>query len=165
MDKNEYQIIGTVSLVHVILPFAITILVFINFCIRKVIPLNRFTILKFPVPPIAKSYRAILECQSYVNNKNKENVKEFEKKNDHFLRELDEQNKLTNISMLIESGTESSFQFLFQSLYFLPTIILALVDLSSLSDLIDYKILSIFFSFVTFSWSSFNIRLNKFLNF
>lgn len=157
-DKDEYQIIGTVSLVHVILPFAITILVFINFCIRKVIALNRFTILKFPVPPIAKSYKTILECQSYVNNTNKENVKEFEKTNDQLLHELDEQNKLTNISMLIESGFESSFQFLFQSLYFLPTIVLALVDLSSLSDLVDIKILSIIFSFVSFSWSSFTIR-------
>ena len=101
----------------------------------------------------------MLECQSYMNSTKKEKeVKEFEKSKDDLLRELDEQNKLTNISMLIESGTESSFQFLFQSLYFLPTIILALVDLSSLSDLVDIKILSILISFLTYSWSSFNIR-------
>ena len=76
--------------------------------------------------------------------------------------ELDEQNKLTNVSVLIEAGTESTFQFLLQSLYVLPTILLALVNLSSLSDLpdlVDIKILSILMSFVTFSWSSFNIRL------
>ena len=157
-DENEYQVIGTVSLVHVVLPFVITILVFINLCISKVIALNKFTILKFPVPPLTKTWKTIVECQSYVNNTNKENVKEFEKTNDKLLRELDEQNKLTNLSMLIEAGTESSFQFLFQSLYFLPTIIVALVDLSSLSDLVDFKILSILISFVTFSWSSFNIR-------
>ena len=157
-DKNEYQVIGTVSLVHIVLPFAITVLFFINLCISKVIALNKFTILKFPVPPLTKTLKTILECQSYVNNTNKENVKEFEKSNDKLLQKLDEQNKLTNLSMLIEAGTESSFQFLFQSLYFLPTIIVALVDLSSLSDLVDFKILSILISFVTFSWSSFNIR-------
>mgnify|MGYP001413502280 FL=1 len=158
-DRNEYQVIGTVSLVHVILPYAMTIFVFINLCIRKVISLNRFTILKFPIPPLTKTLRTMLECQSYVNNTKKEKeVKEFEKSKDYLLQELDEQNKLTNISMLIESGTESSFQFLFQSLYFLPTIILALVDLSSLSDLVDIKIISILISFLTYSWSSFNIR-------
>ena len=76
--------------------------------------------------------------------------------------ELEEQNKLTNVSMLIEAGTESTFQFLLQSLFVLPTVILALVNLSSLSDLtdlVDYKILSILLSFITFAWSSFNIRL------
>ena len=73
--------------------------------------------------------------------------------------ELNEQNKLTNVSVLIEAGMESTFQFLMQSLYVLPTILLALVNLSSLSDLVDIKILSILMSFVTFSWSSFNIRL------
>ena len=159
-DTNEYQVIGTVSLVHVILPYAVTIFVFINLCMRKVISLNRFTILKVPIPPLTKTLRTMLECQSYVNNtkKQEKEMKEFEKSRDRLLQELDEQNKLTNISMLIESGTESSFQFLFQSLYFLPTIILALIDLSSLSDLVDIKILSILISFLTYSWSSFNIR-------
>ena len=122
--------------------------------------MNRFTILKVPIPPLTKTLRTMLECQSYVNNtkKKEKEMKEFEKSRDRLLQELDEQNKLTNISMLIESGTESSFQFLFQSLYFLPTIILALIDLSSLSDLVDIKILSILISFLTYSWSSFNIR-------
>ena len=160
-DKNEYQLIGTVSCVHVILPFAITIMIFINLCIRRVIELNRFTILKFPIPPISKFYKTMIEVQTFKNNTKRENFKEYDANKDKLIRKLDDQNKLTNISMLIEAGAESSFQFLFQSLYLLPTIMLAFTELSSVSDLsglIDFKILSILISFVTFSWSSFNIR-------
>ena len=73
--------------------------------------------------------------------------------------ELAEQNKMTNVSILIEAGMESTFQFLLQSLYVLPTILLALAKFSSFYDLVDIKILSILMSFVTFSWSSFSIRL------
>ena len=132
---------------------------FLDLCLKEVIELNRYTVLKFPIPAIAKINKTIIEIKTFLNNTKKENVKEHEKKKEELMLELDEQNKLTNISMLIEAGTESSFQFLFQSLYFFPTIVLALVDLSSLSDLVDIKILSILISFVSFSWSSFNIRL------
>ena len=127
-------------------------------------------------PPIAKIYKTTIEIRNFWNNttnnnNNKENAKEHEeKKKEHekkkkkLMDELEEQNKLTNVSMLIEAGTESTFQFLLQSLFVLPTIILAMVNLSSLSDLtelVDYKILSILLSFITFAWSSFNIRLEN----
>ena len=180
-EQNEYNIIGAVSLVHVILPFVITLLLFINLCIKEIIQLDRYTLLKFPIPPIAKSYRSFIEIKTFSNNTKKPNPgvnesrykKENEKeknnitwveKNDQLMTEMENQNKLTNISMMIEAGTESSFQFLFQSLYILPTVLLAFDNLSSLSDLtdlVDWKFLSILMSFVSFAWSSFNIRLEK----
>merc|ERR1711893_321535 len=104
-------------------------------------------------------YKTSIEIRNFRNNTNKENVKEHEDKKEELMVELEEQNKLTNVSMLIEAGTESTFQFLLQSLFVLPTVILAMVNLSSLSDLtelVDYKILSILFSFISFAWSSFN---------
>ena len=91
-------------------------------------------------------------------------MKTYTEKKDMLMRKMEDQNKLTNISMMIEAGTESSFQFLFQSLYILPTILLAFDNLNSLSDLtdlVDWKFLSILMSFVSFAWSSFNIRLEK----
>ena len=163
-DTNEYMRIGWVSMFHVILPFGLTVTVFLHLCVKKVIKMGWITPLKIPIPPIAKIYKTTLEVRNFWNNTKKQNAKEHEKKKEELMEELEEQNKLTNVSMLIEAGTESTFQFLLQSLFVLPTIILAMVNLSSLADLtelVDFKILSILLSFITFAWSSFNIRLEN----
>ena len=68
----------------------------------------------------------------------------------------------TSIAMILEAGLEAGFQFFFQAVYYLPTLVLAIVDIygdsSSLQDLVNWQILSIVFSFLTFSLTSFKIR-------
>ena len=62
---------------------------------------------------------------------------------------------------------ESSFQFVFQTLFLLPTIILNFTSLNGtndfdLSDLVNWKLLSILLSFGTFAFTTYKIRYHFF---
>ena len=105
-NVNEYETIAIVSYVHVALPFVIMLFVFINLCIKRVIKVDYYIILRFPIPIIAKIHKTITECQIFFNNKVKDEII-YEKTNDELMHSLDEQSNLTNISMLIEAASES----------------------------------------------------------
>ena len=87
---------------------------------------------------------------------------DYDKTNNKFIQELKEQKNLTTISMIIEASMESSFQFLFQGLFSLPTIVFSFLDIYGgtlqMKDLVNWYRLSIVFSFLSFAFTSFNIR-------
>ena len=62
----------------------------------------------------------------------------------------------------MESSMESSFQFYFQALFSLPTLVIAYLDIHegklSMQQLINWKNVSIVLSFMSFAYTSFNIR-------
>ena len=64
-----------------------------------------------------------------------------------------------NLSSGIEAATEASPQFFFQTVYFLPNLILNLVRSRGLQELVSYKMLSIAFSFTSVAVSNYFIRL------
>ena len=78
------------------------------------------------------------------------------------IAELEDQKTITTISMINEASMESSFQFLFQGLFSLPTLVFSFMDIyegdKKITDLINWKIVSIILSFLTFAFTSFNIR-------
>jgi len=90
------------------------------------------------------------EIESALYQENKEKWQKLEEKNE---------NKVNN-SLIIESSLESSFQFNFQTLYLLPTIILnfKLNGTNDLTDLVNWKLLSILLSFGTFAFTTYKIR-------
>ena len=96
-----------------------------------------------------------------MKNKNKEDAK-YEQTNTDLIQELEDQKIMTTVSMIVEASMESSFQFLFQSLYSLPTLVIAYLDIHegklSMSQLVNWKNVSIILSFLSFALSSFNIR-------
>ena len=75
---------------------------------------------------------------------------------------LEDQKNITTISMIIEASMESSFQFLFQGLFSLPTLVLSFLDIHEgilqMRELINWKHLSIVLSFLSFAFTSFMIR-------
>ena len=103
----------------------------------------------------------MIEIRSFMNNKNKEDAK-YEQTNTDLIQELEDQKIITTVSMIVEASMESSFQFLFQSLYSLPTLVIAYLDIHegklSMSQLVNWKNVSIVLSFLSFALSSFNIR-------
>ena len=105
-NVNEYETIAIVSYIHVALPFLLMLFVFINLCIKRVIKVDYYIILRFPIPIIAKIHKTITECQIFFNNKSKDEIF-YEKSNHELMHSLDEQSNLTNISMLIEAASES----------------------------------------------------------
>ena len=77
------------------------------------------------------------------------------------IKKMDEYENIVNLSMIIEASIESSFQFFFQTVYVLPTIILSFTDVSGTfdwTDLFNWKSFSILLSFASFAWAFFAIR-------
>ena len=63
-----------------------------------------------------------------------------------------------NLSSGIEAATEAGPQFFFQTVYFLPNLVVNLVRYRGLQELVSYKMLSIAFSFTSVAVSNFFIR-------
>ena len=78
------------------------------------------------------------------------------------MQQLEDQKNFTTISMIIEASMESSFQFLFQGLFSLPSLVFSFLDIHEgtlqMKDLVNWKHLSIVLSFLSFAFTSFNIR-------
>ena len=119
---------------------------------------------QIPLPPLTKIQRFIIECKTYWNN-TKKGQEGFDKKQKKLKEELENTEVLTNISMILEASLESSFQFVFQGTFYLPILILAFMDIdgaNELTDLVDWKIVSIILSFFTYSLTSYNMRFPHF---
>ena len=149
------------SLIHIILPFFFAFFVFFTLLYSKMIKCDRYLLFKIPLSPFTKFHKTVVECRLFVNNKNKEDTK-YEKTNTDLIQELEDQKIITTTSMILESGLESSFQFLFQALFSLPTLVFAYLDIHegklSLTQLVNWKNVSIVLSFLSFAFTSYNIR-------
>ena len=149
------------SLIHIILPFIFAFFVFFTLLCSKIIKFDRYLLFKIPLSPFTKFHKTVVECRLFVNNKNKEDAK-YEQTNTDLIQELENQKIITSTSMILESGLESSFQFLFQALFSLPTLVFAYLDIHegklSLTQFVNWKNVSIVLSFLSFAITSFNIR-------
>ena len=120
-----------------------------------------FFLFKFPVPLFTKFYTTIIEYRTFKNNERKEEA-DYETTNSKLIQELEDQKNITTIAMIIEASTESSFQFLFQGLFSLPTLVFSFMDIHDgelhMRELVNWKHLSIVLSFLSFAMTSFNIR-------
>ena len=152
-----------VSLIHIILPFFSALFVFFTLLGSK-IKCDCYLFFKIPLSPITKLQKTVLECKTFVNNKNKED-QNYEQTNTSLIQDLDDQKIFTTVSMILESSMESVFQFYFQALYSLPTLFLAYLDIHdgnlTTKQLVNWNNMSIALSFFSFAFTSFNIRCVK----
>ncbi len=160
LDQND-KAAKIATLVHIILPLAFSLLVILALLFVKFLPFNWYLFFKIPLPPFTKIHKAIIECKSFANNKRKEEA-DYDTTNTKLIQEYDDQKNITTISMIIEASMESSFQFLFQGLFSLPTLVFSFLDIHEgtlqMKDLVNWKHLSIVLSFLSFAFTSFNIR-------
>ena len=86
--------------------------------------------------------------------------KDFEAKVPQIEAEIAEYEDSVNLSSGIEAATEAGPQFFFQTVYFLPNLILNLArfGLGGWQELVSYKMLSIAFSFTSVAVSNYFIR-------
>ena len=85
--------------------------------------------------------------------------------------EISSHEHVVNLSLIIESSVESSFQFFFQTVFLWPSIILTFINAnvsgaggaSEITDLFNRKTFSIGLSFATFAMSFYRIRYEIFL--
>ncbi len=110
----------------------------------------------FPLPPITNLKRFLCDRNLYKNfsnlnrNNNDKTKKEYEETNNKCMKEIEKNDRILVLSMVIESSLESSFQFFMQTIYALPTLILAITGSAGsfdLEDLFNLRTVSILSSF------------------
>ena len=162
-DPKDWWIAGTVSVSHCALPILIGITIWGVFQIGQ--DCNLKSLMNIPLPFVTRWFKFRLEGELYRNyawsdrNKSQESQSEYESKVSECMENLDVQDQIVNLSLIIESSVEASFQFFFQTVYVLPTLILSFTDVSGTfdwKDLFNWKTFSIVLSFATFAWA-FNV--------
>ena len=135
---------------------------------------SRAAFFYFPLPPITKLKRFLCDWELFKNfsnpnrNENEKTKQEYEENKNKWMGEIEKNDRIVVLSLVIESSLESSFQFFLQTIYALPTLILAFTGSPGsfdLEDLFNLRTVSILSSFGTFAMAYFAIRLCLFVLF
>ena len=167
-DPNDWWIAGTISSVHCALP------ILIGFILWGVIQIGQgcgFSFQNLPLPFVTRWFKFRLDGELYGHyawpdrNKSPKCQSEYEGKLKQCTENLNSNDQIVNLSLIIESSVEASFQFFFQTVYVLPTLILSFTDVSGIfewKDLINWKTFSIVLSFASFAWAFYVIRYDTY---
>ena len=153
-----------VSAVHLALPFLFSFIVWQVLMMGK--RCSKAAFFYFPLPPITKLKRFLCDWELFKNftldrNKDEETKQEYEKTKNEWMEEIEKNDRIVVLSLVIESSLESSFQFFLQTIYALPTLILAFTGSPGsfdLEDLFNLRTVSILSSFGSFAMAYYAIR-------
>ena len=166
-DPQHWIDAGIAAVVHMALRIVSAGCLFILFLCKKLFVLDTGFILKFryPLPLLSEVGKTKILWNIYDNNTRRPSPsreeQEYERLKDELQEQLAKQMTYSTISKILEAGLEAEFQFFFQAVYYFPTLVLAFMKISGagdLKDMIDWKIVSIVFSFLSFSLTSYTIR-------
>ena len=116
-DTNDWVIAGTVSSLHCVLPFVFSFI--IGAILIKHLGCALVSIFMFPIPFLTKMYSFICERKLFnvlawqERNKDKESEVKYEREKKTILDSISSHDHVVNLSLIIESSVESSFQFQF----------------------------------------------------
>ena len=125
---------------------------------------------KFPLTFVTKTYKFIYDRMLIKNyswkerNNDKKSLARYETEKERILDKISAQENIVNLSKIIESSFESSFQFFFQTVFLWPTIIITVSNMelsgavTDLLALFDKRTFSIVLSFATLAFSFYAIR-------
>ena len=116
--------------------------------------MNVWNIWAIPFPPITRIVKIYQDTQMF----NKRSKWDFKEKVPEIEAKIADHEDSVKLSSSIEAATESSPQFFFQTVYFLPNLIINLVRSRGLEELVSYKMISIAFSFTSVAVSNYFIR-------
>ena len=149
-DPQQWRTMMYVSLAHCIAPILTSVAVYI--IVERA---ELYKVFKMPNPCITKFYRMLLEFQLFEKLGKEEFV------DGNHMDKMEANENCVVMSMIIEAVVESSFQFYFQTTFLVPVIIVKILDIENvklLTDIFNWRVFSIAMSFVTISWSFYNIR-------
>ena len=117
-----------------------------------------------PLPPITKWKRFLCDRKLFQNfrTKDEKTKLEYESTHNKCMKRIEKNDRIVVLSLVIESSMEASFQFFLQTVYALPTLILAFTGNSGsfdLEDLFNLRTFSILSSFGSVARAYFAIRL------
>ena len=156
-----------VSAVHLALPFLFSFIVWQVLMMGKRC-CSKAAFFYFPLPPITKLKRFLCDRKLFINysnpnrNVDEKTRQEFEETNKKCMEEIEKNDRIVVLSLVIEASLESSFQFFLQTVYSLPTLILAFTGSTGsfdMEDLFNLRTVSILSSFGSFAMAYYAIRL------
>ena len=151
-DMHKFTECFWFSLVHLIAPIAWTFFVTLyNVKTMKVLKIS-----KIPFPFIARFVKLEQDSIKYELRE----TDDFEKKVSEMEAEIADYEDTVNLSSGIEAATEACPQFFFQTVYFLPNLVINLVSYGyeGWKELVSFKMLSIALSFTSVAVSNYFIR-------
>ena len=150
----EWKTAGIITAVHLALPILMTFIIWLLQHNFKICNIKAISTMPFPfVTKFVNFIFTIGLFSSYLSGEEENETKWFEK--------IRKNEAIVNISHLIEATMESSFQFWFQTIFLIPTIIISFTDAGGSiiwTDLFNWRIASILISFGTFALTFYNIR-------
>ena len=158
-DPHQFTECFWYSLIHCIAPVIWIILAFAQ--TMTTTRLSMTSIKKIPFQPITRFVKIYQDIQKYTMRTRDD----FAKKVAEIEAEIAEYEDSVNLSSGIEAATEAGPQFFFQTVYFLPNLILIFMTSKlGLEELLSYKMLSIAFSFTSVAVSNYFIRFELLYN-
>ena len=131
-DTNDWVLAGTISTLHCILPFVFSFI--IGTILIKHFGCALVSIFMFPILFLTKMYSFICKINLFnvlawpERNKDKESGVKYEREKKTILDRISFYDHVVNLSNIIESSVESSFQFFFQTVFLWPSIILTFIN-------------------------------------
>ena len=163
-QPNEWYVAGVVSAVHVGLSIVIALIIGVAINFRR--ECGTACITNLPIPIITKFNRFLWDLARHRNfawrESNTETEKTYQDKKKQIDDEISSYEHIVNLSLIIEASIEASFQFFMQTIFVLPTVILAFTDPTGVFDwanLFNIRFASIAMSFASFSFGFYKIRL------
>ena len=156
-ESYEWNLAGFVTLLHCFLPFVFEFIIFIVGCFTTA----KIDFSNIPLPFVSKVYKTYIEWKLFLVFTVIGDERRYMEEKGKWQPKLDEYEKVITLSMAIEASLEACFQFWFQTNFLLPSVILGIIDIDGadqITDLVNFRIFSIFLSFFTFAWASFTIR-------
>ena len=164
LNPEEWNTAGIISAIHCALPIVMAILFWLIQNKFKICSKDKFLKIPFPFISILYNFQYTRKMFGVYtmdrNSSDKKVICELEK--GEWIEKIRRNEALVNLSHLIEATAEASFQFMFQTVYLMPTIIISFTTESQgttkWTDLFQWRIISILLSFGTFAFTFYNIR-------
>ena len=158
-SEDERTFANEAILTHVaLLPFLLAMLTWL------VMEAGRWTatsIFRVPIPLFTVPYECYLKVKHYGimarpgRDDSNKNRKQFDEDKAASLKRMDTHENIVNLAKILESAVESGFQFIFQTVFTLPSLI---QSLTNWTQLVNWRSASIVISFTSFSMTYYNIR-------
>ena len=156
---DEWFTVGVVSGVHVGMSVVIALIVWAAVDFGR--EYEVCFIVNLPIPVITKVYKFICDIQLFKNEHNRKSEKEYQVEKKKIDDKISAYETVVNLSLIIEASVEASFQFVLQTTFILPSVVLAFTDPAGSfewADLVNWRFISIGMSFASFSFGFYKIR-------
>ena len=118
-DPLDWWLAGVISFVHCGLPVFFGLLFWMVLSLEEG---DKWNVFRIPLPFITKMYKFHCDKNYYKLKAQNHDLEGYEENIKRCQNKIEKHANAVNFSMITEAALESSFQFFFQSVYYIPTL-------------------------------------------